>query len=404
MSRPTVLFHCQASIGLGHVVRAFSVAGALAERFDVVLLTGARLPRGVPVPPGVRIVSLPPMGTTAGGGLVSLDRRRSVERALELRRAAILALQDEIRPDVVLVAPFPFGQEEFGDELMALLDAARAAGALTLCSVRDILGGPRPDQERYDARASVTANEMLDAVLVHADSAFARLDDSFRPATPLRVPVYHTGFVLPRGDDLAALAPFPRPRERPRVVVSAGGGRHGGDLMRAAVEAHRLKLADAGIDVRLVAGPFLPDAEWRALRDAARGRPGLDVRRTVPDMRAELGTAAASVSHAGYSTVLDVVYAGVPALLVPCGSGPDSEQARRANRLNRMGALRVLDPARLDGATLAAEIQAVLSFHPEPAELALDGARKTALIVGNLLARASAPAPGGERTLHAVRS
>jgi predicted glycosyltransferase len=122
----------------------------------------------------------------------------------------------------------------------------------------------------------------------------------------------------------------------------------------------------------------------------------------VPDLRAELATAAGSVSQAGYNTVLDVLYAGVPALVVPFGGGREDEQGRRADRLERMGALRVLESERADGATLAAEIRALLGFRPEPVELSFDGARKTALIVGNLIARATASAPAGERRLQAV--
>jgi predicted glycosyltransferase len=400
MSRPTVLFYCQHSLGLGHLVRSFALAGALAERFRVVLLNGGRLPRGVPVPAGVQIVSVPPLGMTVDGTLVSHDRRRSAERALELRREQMLALHDELRPEVVFVELFPFGRKKFAVELLPLLHAARDADALTVCSLRDILVGSRRDQQRHDERASVTSNELFDAILVHADPAFARLEESFKPATPLRVPVHYTGFVLPRGE-AAAPVTTRAPGERPRVVVSAGGGLYGGDLMRAAVEAHRLELADAGIDLRLVAGPFLPEVEWRALRDAARGRPGLDVRRSVPDLRAELATAAGSVSQAGYNTVLDVLYAGVPALVVPFGAGREDEQGRRADRLERMGALRVLESERADGAALAREIRGLLSFIPEPVDLSFDGARKTALIVGNLLARANAPAPC-ERSLQAV--
>jgi predicted glycosyltransferase len=402
MSRPTVLFYCQHSLGLGHLVRSFALAGALAERFRVVLLNGGRLPRGVPVPAGVEIVSVPPLGMTVDGTLVSHDRRRSAERALELRRARMLALHDALRPDVVFVELFPFGRKKFAVELLPLLRAAREAGALTVCSLRDILVGSRRDQQRHDERASVTAKELFDAILVHSDPSFARLEESFRPATPLRIPVHYTGFVLPRGEAAEAIAPTPVGTERPRVVVSAGGGLYGGDLMRAAVDAHRLELADAGIDLRLVTGPFLPEDEWRALRDAARGRRGLEVRRSVPDLRAELATAAGSVSQCGYNTVLDVLHAGIPGLVVPFGAGREDEQGRRADRLERMGALRVLEAERADGATLASEIRALLDFRPVPVGLSFDGARKTTLIVGNLLARAAAPAPAGRRVLQAV--
>jgi predicted glycosyltransferase len=404
MSRPTVLFYCQHSLGLGHLVRSFALAGALAERFRVVLLNGGRLPRGLPVPPGVEVESLPPLGMQVDGTLVSRDGRRSAERALELRRERMLALHAELRPEAVFVELFPFGRKKFASELVPLLEATRTAGTLTVCSLRDILVGSRPDQAKFDERASVTANALIDAILVHADPRFARLEESFDPVTPLRVPVHYTGFVLPGGEQARALAPTPAPAARPRVVVSAGGGAYGGALFRAAVEAHHLELADAGIDVRIVAGPFLADDEWHALREAARGRRGLEVRRSVPDLTAELSAAAGSVSQCGYNTTLDLLRTRVPALVVPFAEGNEDEQTRRAERLERVGAVRVLAAARADGPALAAEIKALLAFRPAPVELDLDGARNSALTVANLLARADAPAPAPARPLVGVTS
>jgi len=404
MNRPTVLFYCQHSLGLGHLVRSFALAGALAERFRVVLLNGGRLPRGLPVPPGVEVISLPPLGMSVDGTLVSHDRRRSTDRALYLRRERMLALLAELRPDALFVELFPFGRKKFAGELVPLLEAARDAGTLTVCSLRDILVASRHDQRTFDERASVRANALLDAILVHSDPRFARLEESFDPVTPLAVPVHYTGFVLPGGDrDKArALAPTPPATARPPVVVSAGGGAYGGALMAAAIEAHRLELADAGVDVRIIAGPFLPEAEWQLLRAAAQGRPGLEVRRSVPDLVAELRTAAASVSQCGYNTTLDLLRTGVPALVVPFSEGGEDEQTRRAERLERVGAVRVLAAGRADGPGLAAAVRELLAFRPEPVELDLDGARKTALAVGNLLARRAAPAPDPSRPLVAV--
>jgi predicted glycosyltransferase len=334
------------------------------------------------------------------GTLVSEDRRRTPARALELRRERMLALHEQLRPEVVLVELFPFGRKKFAPELIPLLETARDAGALTVCSLRDILVGSRRDQARFEEVASVRANALLDAILVHADPRFARLEDSFTPATPLRVPVHYTGFVLPT-DRAAALAPAPL--ERPRVLVSSGGGGYGGALVRAAVDAHEAGLAAAGVDVRIVAGPFLPDDEWRALRTAAVARPGLEAVRSVPDLVAELRAASASVSQCGYNTALDLLRTGVPALVVPFAEGREDEQTRRAERLERLGAVRVLASARADGPTLAREVLELLRFRPEPVALDLDGARKSALTIANLLARANAPAADpGRRPLVGV--
>ena len=397
MSRPTVLFYCQHSLGLGHLVRSFALAEGLARRMRVVLLNGGPLPRGVPTPAGVEIVALPPLGMDTDGVLVSRDGRRSASRALDMRRAQILAAHDALRPDVVFVELFPFGRKKFAGELLPLLEAARAAGALTVSSLRDILVRSKSDQAAHDERAGRLANELFDAILVHADPRFARLEESFRPTTPLRVPVHYTGFVVPGGARTRGRVPHGVPATRsarPRVVVSAGGGLYGGELLRSAVEAHRLELAGAGIDLRLIAGPFLPEREWRALRDAARGRRGLQLRRTTPDLLAELRTAAGSVSQCGYNTVLDVLRARVPALVVPFAAGREDEQTRRAARLASLDAVRFLEAGRVDGATLGAEIRALVDFRPAPLLLDLDGAHVTARIVADALARRGDPGAG----------
>jgi predicted glycosyltransferase len=110
-------------------------------------------------------------------------------------------------------------------------------------------------------------------------------------------------------------------------------------------------------------------------------------------MHAEMRRAALSVSQCGYNTALDIVASGVPALVVPFAEGREDEQMNRALRLEALQLLRLLPPPLLDGARLAREIRASLGFTPEPAGLELDGAAKTAHIVGELLAAHSQPAP-----------
>jgi predicted glycosyltransferase len=379
--RPPLLFYCQHSRGLGHLVRSFALAGALAERFRVTLLCGGADPRAVRPPADVELVWLPPLGSAPTGALVSRDGRRSLERARQTRRRTLLDAYRSSRPRMLVLELFPFGRRKFADELLPLLDHARCAARppLAVASVRDLLVGGRIDQQAHDEVASVLANQYLDAVLVHSDPRFARFEETFRPRVPLRVAVHHTGFVVrepraPRHD-----------RHGPaRVVVSAGGGLVGGHLLRAAIGAHGLLARDLGLRTRVVAGPFLSEADWNALRRNAAGLAGLELRRSVPDLAAELCAASASVSQCGYNTVLDVLQAGVPALVVPFAEAGEDEQTERARRLERLGAVRVLAPGQLDGPTLAAAISELLHFRPRRLELDLDGARTSARLLAAL--------------------
>jgi predicted glycosyltransferase len=373
--RPALLLHCQHSLGLGHLVRSFALAEALSEQFRVTVLCGGELPDAIPRPAGVEVVPLPPLGGVRGA-LVSRDRTVGAERALALRRDLVLSAFRTRRPAVVVVELFPFGRKKLAGELVPLLEASRAAGAVTSASVRDLLVG-REDGGRHDERASTTANALLDVVLVHADPRFAQLEQSFLPQTPLRVPVHHTGFVV-RAERRLRPANLTAGR---RVVVSAGGGRVGAPLLRAAADAHGL-LRD--VSMTLVGGPFLPEDDWRALPRAVRA---LELRRSVPDLGEELEQADASVSQCGYNTALDVLRSGLPALMVPFTAPGEDEQSRRARRLAQLGAVRVLDADRLDGARLAAEIRALLRFRPRPVALDLDGAAASTRILAELASR-----------------
>jgi predicted glycosyltransferase len=385
MSRPPLLFYCQHSVGLGHLTRSYALCAGLAEWFDVVLVCGGALPEDIDPPEDVEIVALPPLGVGAVGRFVSHDTRFTVERAWQVRSETLLATLHRVHPAVVFVELFPFGRAKFARELVPLLEEASAGGAMTACSLRDILVTGRENQERHDERAARLANEHLDAVLVHSDPRLARLEDTF--GGDLAVPVRYTGYVVRDAGGAPTAG-----RER-RVVVSAGGGLVGEPLLRTAIAAHEEVLERTGLRMRAIAGPLMPDDAWHRLRALAAGRDGLELLRSVPDLGAELRSAAATVSQAGYNTTLEVVRAGAPALVVPYSTEEEDEQARRARQLERMGALRVLGADELEPRRLAAEIERLVSFTPVRPAIDLDGARGTCEALWELIRGHDVPAP-----------
>lgn len=207
-------------------------------------------------------------------------------------------------------------------------------------------------------------------MLVHSDPRFARLEHTFEPLARLRVPVRHTGFVV-------AERPEPAGERRDGVVVSAGGGLVGAPLLHAALAAQRILWPRTGRPMRLIAGPFLPAPDRDALAAAAATVPGATLVPSVPTLGVELDHAAASASQCGYNTALELIQSRVPALVVPYATPSEDEQRRRARRLARLGALRVLDPVQLTPETLARAIVALDGFVPALAGLDVEGARTT---------------------------
>ncbi len=379
-NKPTLLLYCQHSIGMGHLTRSFALAQAIAEQYAVVFLNGGPFPPGLLIPDGVTVIDLPPLGMVDGHNLISRDARFNVEEAKCIRRNKVLQTLENVDPEVVLIELFPFGRKKFAFELLPLLKAVRQRQGrpLVMTSVRDILVNARPDRQHHDDRARWICNRYFDAVLVHSDPLFARLEESFSPRQPLAIPVFHTGFVLTQRAQ-------PRSGERQKhVLVSAGGGMAGYPLFCAALEAQKILWHEHRLPMRLVAGPFLPEDQWQALLSEAQGRPGLEVIRSVSDMCLEMRKAAVSVSQGGYNTSMDILASGVSAVVVPYAVGREDEQMNRAERLADLGAFRFLLPGRLDGNSLAEAVRDGLLFRPNSCKLDLNGAANTAELIRRL--------------------
>lgn len=379
--RPRLLFYCQHSLGMGHLIRSFALAEGLANDFDVVFLNGGPLPQGQKAPERIEIINLPPLGFDAEMQLLSRDDRHSVSQAQRLRREIMRKTLYSTSPEILLIELFPFGRKKFGGELIELLEEARTLSTppAAVCSLRDILV---QRNQHHDELACYRANRYFEAILVHSDERFARLEESFHPQSPLKVPVHYTGFVTRRREE----APDHEVHSTcARIEVSAGGGLVGETLLRSAIEAYELIAIPHKPDMRVIGGPFIPEQSWRSLVELARKQQGISLVRSVPDLGAELRTAAASISQCGYNTAMDILCSRVPALVVPFSGEKQDEQTNRARRLERLGALRILEQESCNPHAMAREIESLLQFQPNAVQLDMNGVEHTAGLLKSLV-------------------
>jgi predicted glycosyltransferase len=376
---PSVMIYVQHLLGIGHLMRARLLGEALADRgFGVHLVSGG-MPIGGRMPPGVQTVQLPPIRVSDAsftplrdGDFMPID-----DAYRDRRRALLLDAYDAARPDAVLFETFPFGRRALRFELFPLLARIDATSPrpLVIASVREILQlqhKPERDREMLG-----WAGRWFDAIFVHGDPRFARFEDTFSFAEALVPPVHYTGFVLngplqPRADARAG-----------EVVVSAGGGGVGIELLAAALAAQRhSRLCDR--TWRVLAGPNIPDAGLTRLRAIAA--PNAVIERSRVDFSALLRAAFVSISQAGYNTTLDVIASGVRPVIVPFTGNGETEQRARGQRLAALGLAIVLDDRTLSPQALAQAVD-------EAAERAVwgrwdfdsDGAARTAELVSTLL-------------------
>ena len=107
----------------------------------------------------------------------------------------------------------------------------------------------------------------------------------------------------------------------------------------------------------------------------------MTVVREVPDLVRVFTAAAVSVSGAGYNTVGEILRAGCPAVLVPYAANGQTEQPRRARMLHERGLTLMLGHDELSAATLGAAVDTAAQWRPQPCNLDLDGASRSARLL-----------------------
>jgi predicted glycosyltransferase len=374
---PSVFFHVQWLLGIGHLLRSLRIAEALArDGAEVTLVLGGPATPGVAIDPEIRNVQLPPIKAVDAGFALVDDRGEALcDEFRAVRRGRLLAALAAARPDVVVIEGFPFARRAFAFELDPLVDAARVAGARVACSVRDVIV-MRDDPKRHRA-AIERVRGGFDRVLVHGDPEFIPFSASFPQAGEIADRLVYTGYVAD---------PEPPDSDAPagEVVVSAGGGKAGAALMRAALEARRAGCL-AGVPWRLLTGMNGDDAEFGRLCAEAPER--VAVERFRGDFPALLRRCRVSVSQCGYNTALDIVAARAAAVLVPFAAGNETEQLTRAQHLAARGAAVLVREDELTPARLGAAIAEAAARPPKPLKIDTGGARRSAEIIAALASR-----------------
>ncbi|MDP1966238.1 MAG: glycosyltransferase [Reyranella sp.] len=345
-----VFLYVQHLLGIGHLRRAATLARVLAAGgFDVLLVSGGAPDDGLALE-GVRFHQLPPL-RAADAGLKELARLDGTPlddafRADRTRR--LVALFQSESPDVLMTEQFPFGRTQLRFELLPLLEAAQdqPSSPWIVSSVRDVV---RRSASPARVEEMVATFEAFDTLLIHADPALVRFEESFAAWDEVKARALYTGYVaetdaLPRSDV-----------GRGEVIVSAGGGAVGAQLLHAALKARPMTpLADRRW--RLLVGPNLPADDRAILAEAATAN--IVVEPVRGDFPALLRNAALSISQAGYNTVVETLCHADRAVLVPFGTARETEQADRARLLAARGMVASVPPDRLSPETLAAAVVA----------------------------------------------
>ena len=378
-----IIFYCQYSWGMGHLVRSLEFARALSNH-DVTLIAGGQQVE-IDIPGHVRLIRLPVLYMDETfTNMISGDPKRSVEQIQKDRQEILFALFDQKKPNLFIVELFPFGRSMFGFELQPLLKAIRNGqfGKIkTICSLRDILV-EKKHQAAYEERVLQKLNTYFDGLLVHSDAHLLRLDETFTRAGEIQIPVIHAGFITQQTDPTRGVNLREKlgvAAEEKLIVASAGGGRAGFKLLSGVIEACRMLARTFAFKLEAFAGPFMMEEEFNKL--CALSTPDLRVRRYSKHFLDYLYAADLSVSLAGYNTCMNLLVTKVPALVYPYSR--QQEQPMRAEKIKKFIPMRILGENDVHPDMLCKHIEQMFQMtRPIPKQtLNLNGAATAARIL-----------------------
>ena len=367
--RKRLIFYSQHLVGVGHHFRNRQIISALADEYEVYFIDGGRSVPGATLPASVQTHHLTPVFKDLTSGCLTSETGYDIQTVLKAREQTLISLIDRICPDIFIIEYFPFARWELADELLSAIYKARLINPdiRIICSLRDV---PRRTQDAH--RVYSILNHHFHALLIHADPQLTRLEDHFSHTDKIHIPVHYTGYVVELLKDVDS-----RFQKQNSVLVSAGGGADGYDLINPCIKAWQ-HLYQRGIvkDRKMVifTGPFMPQAQYATLESMCNGGP-FQIDQFTPHFLQWMQMADLSISRAGYNTCMNILETCTRAILVP--GALVSDQEFRAHRLSKLGLADTISPKNLTTNKLAKAIVNARSSAPPVHNIALNGAATT---------------------------
>lgn len=374
MSAPRIMYYVQYLLGIGHVRRSSLIVQELCEQgahVDVIF-------GGMPVPSmsfgAATIHPLTAVKSADAGfsGLVKADGSLFTDDDKQQRTQALLALCDNLQPDLIVTETYPFGRRQMSFELLPLLHWVKSQSnpPVLVSSIRDIL------QRRSAVREQEYVNLVqtyYQHVLVHGDKNFYPLEKSFPVAGMIADKISYSGYVCPtmeNGDTSQ--------KTRDTIVVSVGGGSIGKDILVAVMALFNSGFA-ADKKWLLITGPNMDSADKAYFK--AQQQSNLQVVDLADDFLKALSNAYVSISRAGYNTVMDLLLTAVPAVVIPFEGEGETEQLARSEVLAQSNVLQLVKNSELSIETLKTAINKALSSPTETVNIDNQGAAQSAKLL-----------------------
>jgi predicted glycosyltransferase len=383
-----VMFYSHDTYGLGHLRRTITLARHLPAgrpTLSQLIVTGSPLAHRFALPPGTDYIKLPSVLKVAAEDYEPLHLRASFSEVRDLRMEILLSAARHVRPGLLIVDNVPRGLK---GELVPTLRFLKDHACRLVLGLRDVV-----DEAEWVRRAWAhdgsyeLLDELYDLILVYGRRDLYDPTTEYAFSARAEQKTRFVGYLgrEPPARDIETVRAELGVGSGPLVLVMAGGGGDGYPLLRAVVEAIRLR-GGRSFECLLLGGPLMPAKDRRRVLGLAASEASIRYVDFVDDVTSYVAAADLVVSMGGYNSVCELLSAGKPAIVVP-RTMPRREQLIRAQALSGRGLLRMIHPEQLTGERVLDEIDRLLDRPaPDRAALPLDGVAGAALAIQELLA------------------
>lgn len=380
-----IAFYCQHVLGIGHFHRSLEICKALAARHETVMILGGpdvTLPESA-----VRFLQLPGLKMDADfSKLLPCKEGADLEQVKQERKEQLLDFFSSFQPDIFLIELYPFGRKAFRFELDPILSGIGSGTlhpCLRLCSLRDILV-EKKDKLKFETRVLKQLNNSFDGLLIHSDPDSIPLQDTFGSVESISIPYKYTGFIAPTPEKHTATNTIRQDLgvsdQDKLIVASIGGGNVGAELLHATAQAALLLEQDTKkIHVHLFTGMYSDPALQDVLKQMVSSN--ITIHSFCSNFPDWLEAADLSISMAGYNTCMNLLAAGIPALLYPFAQ--NREQRMRISAFSTTSDFNLLETEDLHPARLAGKIISHLQLGKKTSRVQLDGAAQSCKLISD---------------------
>jgi predicted glycosyltransferase len=355
-----ILVYSHDTFGLGNIRRMVRISESLVAHdpdVSVLIVTGSPMLHAFRLPPRIDYVKLPCLARDTEGtyGVKHLDM--AFDDAVRMRASLILGTAADFNPDIILVDKKPFG---VAGELKPMLElmAHRENPPSVHLLLRDILDTPEATRrvwEGHDYHGAIA--RFYNSIMVVGEPKVFDLAEAYAFPPESRDKLFYCGYIN-RGTtkQIAVEA-----KDRPLILVHAGGGQDGAQLIGAMIDAMRLAGPGCGFDCRIIGGPEMEATDRDRLSRQAVEFSNLEWLDFSDAMSREIAQADLVIAMGGYNSVCEILSQRKRAIIVP-RSTPVREQRIRAEALDQLGLIRMIPLEGLSSARLLREALSELSM------------------------------------------